>query len=93
MVDWIDTLGDAIFQIAQSFMDSNRPKRLVGIAFAAITAFGAIGTLAAVALGANLGPTGFLVLIPALLTTSSIAGYCLSTNRDPTDSSSNWPLR
>jgi hypothetical protein len=53
MADWTDTLADAVFQIAQSFMDSNRPKRLVGIAFIAITAFGMIGTFAAVAFGAE----------------------------------------
>ena len=80
MVDWIDTLGDAIFRIAESFMDSNRPKRLVGVAFGAITAFGAIGTLAAVALGANLAPAGYFVLIPALLTTTVITGYCFITD-------------
>lgn len=81
MADWIDTLGDAIFQIAQSFMDSNRPKRLVGIAFIAITAFGMIGTLAAVAFGANLELTGYSILIPALLTTTSIVLYCFLTDR------------
>jgi len=81
MADWIDTIGDAIFRIAESFMDTDRPKRLVGVAFVVITAFGTIGTLATVALGANLAPTGYYVTIPALLTTSAIAGYCFLTDR------------
>jgi len=38
MADWIDTLEDVIFRIAEPFIDSTRPKRLVGIAFVAVTA-------------------------------------------------------
>lgn len=75
MADWIDTLGDVIFHNAEPFMDSITPKRLVGIVFAGITAFAAIGTLVAVSLGTILDPVGYFVLIPLLLTTSSIA-YC-----------------
>lgn len=82
MADWIDTLGDAIFRIAEMFMDADRPKRLVGVKCVAITAFVAIGTLAAVALGTNLAPIGYIVLIPALLTTTAIAVYCFLTDRD-----------
>ena len=81
MADWIDTLGDVIFHIAEPFMDSTRRKRLVGIVFAAITTFAVIGTLIAVSLGTNLDPVGYFVLIPLLLTTSSIACYCFVTDR------------
>lgn len=81
MSDWIDILGDAIFRIAESFMITDRPKRLVGVIFVAVTAFGAIGTLIAVALGANLAPNGYFVLVPALMTTTAIAGYCFLTDR------------
>ncbi len=59
MTNWIDILGDVIFQIAQSLMDSNRPKRLIGIAFTAITAFGILGTCIVVTCGGNLGLAGF----------------------------------
>jgi hypothetical protein len=81
MSDWIDILGDAIFRIAELFMINDRPKRLVGVIFVAITAFGAIGTLIAVTLGAYLAPNGYFVLIPALMTTTAIAGYCFLTDR------------
>ncbi len=81
MADWIDTLGDVIFHIAEPFMDSTRPKRLVGIAFAAITTFAVIGTLIALWLGTNLNPVGYFVLIPLLLLTSSISCYCFVTDR------------
>ena len=67
------TLGDLIFHIAEPFMDSTRPMRLVGIVFATITAFAVIGTLLAVSLGTNLDSVGYFVLIPLLLTTSLIA--------------------
>lgn len=80
MADWIDILGDAIFRIAEFFMDSNRPRRLFAVIFAAITTFGVIGTLFALALGANLAPTGFYILIPALLATTTIAVYCFLTD-------------
>ncbi len=81
MTNWIDILGDAIFQIAQSFTDSNRPKRLIGIAFIAITAFAMLGTSIAVVCGSNLGFAGFAVLTPALTATASIALYCFATDR------------
>ncbi|XZE37159.1 hypothetical protein SH501x_002762 [Pirellulaceae bacterium SH501] len=80
MVDWIDTLGDVIFRIAEPFIDSTRPKRLVGIVFAAITAFALIGTSIAIWRGNNLDPVGYFVLIPLLLLTSSIACYCFLTD-------------
>ena len=81
MADWIDTLGDVIFRIAGSFVDAERPKRVIGIAFAAITAFGTIGTLAAIALGVKLAPAGYFVFLPALLMTTAVAGYCFWTDR------------
>lgn len=81
MADWIDTLGDLIFHIAEPFMDSTRPMRLVGIVFATITAFAVIGTLLAVSLGTNLDSVGYFVLIPLLLTTSLIASYCFLSDR------------
>ncbi len=81
MTDWIDTLGDVIFRIAEPFMDSTRPKRLVGVVSAAITAFAVIGTLIAVSLGTILEPAGYFILIPLLITTSSIACYCFLTDR------------
>ena len=81
MIDWIQTLGDAIFHIAELFMDFTRPKRLVGIWFAAITAFGVIGAFIAVLLGTNLDPLGFFVVIPLLLISSAIASYCILTDR------------
>lgn len=82
MADCNDTVGDMIFHIAEAFMETTRPKRLVGIVFASITAFVVIGTLIAVSLGTNLDPVGYFVLIPLLLTTSSIACYCFLTDRD-----------
>jgi hypothetical protein len=81
MADWIDNLGDVIFHIAEPFMHSTRPKRLLGIVLAAITAFAVIGTLIAVSLDTKLDPVGYFVLIPLLLTTSSIACYCFVTDR------------
>ena len=81
MADWIETLGDVIFHIAEPFMDSSRPKRLVGVVFAAITTFAVIGTAIAISLGTNLDPIGYFVLIPLLLTTSSIACYCFVSDR------------
>jgi hypothetical protein len=81
MADWIGTLGDVIFHIAEPFMDSSRPKRLIGAVFAAITTFAIIGTFVAVWQGTKLNPVGYYVLIPLLLTTSSIACYCFLTDR------------
>ena len=81
MADWIDTLGDAIFHIAEPFIEFTRPKRLIGISFVAITVFAVIGTLTAIALGTNLAPFGYFVLIPFLLTTTSITCYCFLTDR------------
>ncbi len=81
MADWIDTLGDLMFHIAEPFMNSSRPKRLVGIGFVYITAFAVIGTLIAVWLGANLNPVGYIILVPVLLLTASIACYCFLTDR------------
>jgi hypothetical protein len=86
MTDWTDILGDTISQIAQSFMDSNRPKRLIGVAFIAITAFGILGTCIAVACVGNLGAAGFSLLIPTLIATTLIALYCFATDRGPEDS-------
>jgi hypothetical protein len=81
MADWIDTLGDAIFCIAEHFMDTSRPKRLLGVSFVAVTAFGTFGTLIAIARGANLSPVGYYVLIPLFLTTAMVAIYCFITDR------------
>jgi hypothetical protein len=80
MADWIDTLGDVIFRIAEPLMDSTRPKRLVGIVFAAITALAVVGTSIAMWRGNNLDPVGYFVLIPLLLLTSLIACYCFITD-------------
>ncbi len=81
MADWIDLLGDVIFQVAGSLMDTSRPKRLVGIWLAAVVTFGTIGLLAAFLLGARLDPLGFYVFIPALMITAAIAGYCFLADR------------
>lgn len=81
MVDWIATLGDAIYYIAEPFMDCSRPRRLVAVVFAALTTFAILGTIIALALGAVLDPLGYFCLIPALLLTSSISCYCFITDR------------
>lgn len=81
MANWIETLGDAIFQIANYFTATERPRRLLGVFSAAVTAFGAIGTLVAVVSGIKLDPAGYIILIPALLATTAIAAYCLLTDR------------
>lgn len=86
MADWIDTLSDAIFQIAQPFMDPKRPKRLIGVSCLALTAFGVTGTLIAVALGTKLAAIGYLLVIPLLLTTTAIACYCFLTDNDQANS-------
>ena len=79
MADWIDTLADAIFHSAERFMNSGRPKHLVGVWFVAITVFGTLGTLIAIARGTILAPVGFYVLIPVLLATATVATYCFVT--------------
>lgn len=81
MTDWIDVLGDAIFGVADLFMGTGRPKRVIGISLIAITVFVVIGTLIAVWLGANLAPAGYIVLAPTLLVTTTVASYCLLTDR------------
>lgn len=81
MADWIDYLGDAIFRTAEFFMNSERPKRSLGILFVALTVFGAVAILAAIAWGANVALAGYYVVVPLLLTTASIAGYCFLTDR------------
>jgi hypothetical protein len=80
MADWIDTLSETVFRVTELFLDSDRPKRMVGIVFASLTAFGIIGTLIAICLGTKLDPLGCYFLIPVLLASTSISVYCLVTD-------------
>jgi hypothetical protein len=81
MADWIDTLGEAIQRVTESFMDSDRPRQLVGTIFAGLTAFLLLGTVIALWLGTKLDPVGYYFLIPIVLVSASIAIYCFVTDR------------
>ena len=82
MTDWVDAFGDAVFQIASSLTDDRTPKQIVGIVFAALTAFFVIGTVVALWLGTKLVPVSWFIAVPMLLISISISIYCLVFGRN-----------
>jgi|GEM_PF-2857717 hypothetical protein len=81
MSDWVDLLTETVFRAAELLTGSDRPKRIIGFAFAAITVFGILGTLIAIYIGTKLSPVGYYVLVPALLLSSAISVYCFVTDQ------------
>lgn len=81
MSDWVDLLAETVFRATELFTGSSRPKRIIGLTFAAITIFGILGTLIAIYIGNKLPPVGYYVLVPALLLSSAISVYCFVTEQ------------
>jgi hypothetical protein len=81
MSDWVDILAETIFRATELLTGSDRPKRIIGITFAAITIFTILGTLIAIYIGTELPPVGYYILVPALLLSSAISVYCFATDQ------------
>ena len=81
MSDWVDLLAETVYRATELLTGSGRPKRILGLTFAAITIFGILGTLIAIYIGTELSPVGYYVLVPALLLSSAISVYCFVTDQ------------
>ncbi len=77
MADWVDALGDAVYQVASSIVNDRTPKQIVGIVFGALATFLVIGTIVSLWMGVKLDPVGWFIAVPLLLICATISVYCL----------------
>jgi hypothetical protein len=81
MSDWVDTVADVIFQVADMAAHPRNTKQLVATVCAAFASFFAITTIVSWVLGFPLPVGGLALILPTILFLLAIAGYCVLTDR------------
>ncbi len=77
MVDWFDTLSDALYHIAELVSYGRTPRQVFGIFAAAITLLFIIVTVVTLSCGNGLPTGGWFVIGPLIILPAAAALYGL----------------